>query len=141
MIHAHVGEHRERVLERFERRGVGLERLEFVGRLPVAEYLRCYHRADIALDPFPFSGGTTTCDALWMGVPVVTLKGRTAVGRAGPSILSNVGMGEWVAGTKEEYVKIAKDMAEDLPGLAMLRAGLTRIWSYRAIFPLNFPVS
>ena len=91
---------------------------------PLAEYFRLYDRIDIGLDPFPYAGGTTTCDALWMGVPVVSLAGQTAVGRAGLSILSNVGLPELVARTPEEYVRIAAGLAGDLPRLADLRAGL-----------------
>ena len=71
--------------------GISPERLTFADMLPMAEYFRLYHHIDVALDPFPYGGGTTTCDALWMGVPVVSLAGQTAVGRGGLSILSNVG--------------------------------------------------
>ncbi len=71
--------------------GVSTERLEFLDKMPSAEYFQTYQRMDIALDPFPYGGGTTTCDALWMGVPVISLAGKTGVGRGGISILSNVG--------------------------------------------------
>ena len=87
-------------------------------------YIQSYQRIDIALDPFPHGGGTTTCDALWMGVPVISLAGQTAVSRAGLTILTNVGLTELVAGSLEEYVKIAADLAGDLPRLAALRAEL-----------------
>ncbi len=73
---------------------------------------------DIALDPFPFGGGTTTCDALWMGVPVVSLRGRTAVGRGGVSLLSNVELADLVADTVDDYVAIAAELAGDLPRIA-----------------------
>ena len=73
------------------------DRVEFVGRQPWPQYIRTYHRIDIGLDPFPYNGGITTCDTLWMGVPVVTLSGRTAVGRAGRSILCNVGLADLIA--------------------------------------------
>ena len=85
---------------------------------------RNYRRIDIALDPFPYAGGTTTCDALWMGVPTVTLRGRTAVGRGGVSILWNVGLVDWIAGNPAQYVSIAMEKAKNLPRLAELRAGL-----------------
>src|SRR6185295_5530343 len=78
----------------------------------------------IALDPFPYGGGRTTCEALWAGVPVVSLAGRTAVGRAGVSILSNAGMPELVAQSEEQYVQLATALAADWPRLAALRAGL-----------------
>jgi predicted O-linked N-acetylglucosamine transferase (SPINDLY family) len=79
---------------------------------------------DIALDTFPYAGGTTTCDALWMGVPVVTLAGATAVGRGGVSLLTNLGLQEWIAHSVDEYVAIALKMAGDETKLAELRAGL-----------------
>src|ERR1700689_362610 len=90
----------------------------------MAEYFQLYHCIDVALDPFPYGGGTTTCDALWMGVPVVSLAGRTAVGRGGLSILSNVGLADLVAYDIEQYVSIARRLASDLPRLNALRQGL-----------------
>jgi hypothetical protein len=95
LIHAHPGSHRDRVRALFAGAGIDSSRLEFFGFLPTDQFLRLHQRVDIALDSFPFNGGTTTCDALWMGVPVVSLRGSTAVGRAGASILSNVGLPEF----------------------------------------------
>ncbi|HWY88037.1 MAG TPA: hypothetical protein VNX28_14995, partial [Gemmataceae bacterium] len=83
-----------------------------------------YERIDVALDPFPYGGGTTTCDALWMGVPVVSLAGQTAVGRGGLSLLSNIGLVDLVANDVEQYIRIAVELAADLPRLRALRAGL-----------------
>jgi predicted O-linked N-acetylglucosamine transferase (SPINDLY family) len=105
-------------------KGIDAERLEIVGRCSVEKYFKTYDRIDVALDPFPYTGGTTTCDALWMGVPVVTLAGRTAVGRSGVSLLSNVGLPELIAQTPEQYVQIAVDLAKDLPRLIQLRSTL-----------------
>jgi predicted O-linked N-acetylglucosamine transferase (SPINDLY family) len=79
---------------------------------------------DIALDPFPYGGGITTCDAIWMGVPVVSLSGRTSVGRGGRSILSNLGLRDLIAETPQGYVEIALSLAGDMSRLAELRAGL-----------------
>ena len=79
---------------------------------------------DIGLDPFPCNGGTTTCDALWMGVPVVTLAGRTAVGRGGVSILSNLGLPELIAQTPQQYIQIASDLPMDAARLGELRRTL-----------------
>jgi protein O-GlcNAc transferase len=112
------------ILTRFSRASVEPNRIEFIGKQSFEKYFDEYHQIDIALDPFPYAGGTTTCDALWMGVPTVTLRGRTAVGRGGVSILSNVGLTEWIAENPQEYVSIAKQMASDLPKLADLRSGL-----------------
>ena len=88
----------------------------------MTEYFRLYNAIDLALDPFPYGGGTTTCDALYMGVPVVSLKGRTAVGRAGVSILSNVGLQELIAESPGEYVRIALDHDQNWHRLGELRS-------------------
>ena len=79
---------------------------------------------DIALDPFPYNGGVTTCDALWMGVPVVSLRGETSVARGGASILSNLVMAELIARSPQQYVSIATSLASDLPRLSALRREL-----------------
>src|SRR6185295_9746706 len=88
------------------------------------QYLAIYSRADIALDTYPYTGGTTTCDALWMGVPVVSLAADRPFGRSGASILANVGLTELVAATAEEYVAKAVELAQDGQRLARLRAEL-----------------
>ena len=87
-------------------------------------FLRRYHPIDIALDPFPYNGMTTTCDALWMGVPVVALIGDLSLGRASYSLLSNVGLPEFAVRSKEDYVRVASELARDLPRLTSLRATL-----------------
>jgi predicted O-linked N-acetylglucosamine transferase (SPINDLY family) len=124
LLHAHAGSHRRRVRTFLAEQGVSPERLTLVDFLPMAEYFGVYRQIDVALDPFPYGGGTTTCDALWMGVPVVSLAGATAVGRGGLSILSNVGLAELAARDAEQYVEIAAALAKDLPRLSELRAGL-----------------
>jgi predicted O-linked N-acetylglucosamine transferase (SPINDLY family) len=124
LLHAHAGSHRERVRETLIQRQVSPDRLTFVDYMPTLEYLRLHEQIDIALDPFPYAGGTTTCDALWMGVPVVSLAGHTAVGRGGLSILSNIGLGELVARDVEQYRRIALNLAGDLPRLSHLRSTL-----------------
>jgi predicted O-linked N-acetylglucosamine transferase (SPINDLY family) len=124
LLHAHAGRHRDRVRRLLAEQGISAERLAFVGLLPTAEYFGVYQRIDVALDPFPYGGGTTICDALWMGVPVVSLAGQMAVGRGGVSILSNVGLPELVAQDSEQYVRIAVELAQDLPRLSQLRTSL-----------------
>jgi len=121
-----AGSHRERTLEILEREGIASHRVEFVEYRPRWEYLQTYHRLDIALDTTPYNGHTTSLDALWMGVPVVTLAGQTPVSRAGLSQLTNLGLPELVAHTPEDYVKIAVDLATDLPRLEKLRATLRK---------------
>ena len=119
LVHCPVGSACQRVREL-----VGSDRIEFVPLQGRADYFATYNRIDVALDPFPWSGGTTTFDALWMGVPVVSLRGRTSVGRAGASILGNLGHAEWVADSTDQYAEIAIGLASDLDGLGRLRAGL-----------------
>jgi predicted O-linked N-acetylglucosamine transferase (SPINDLY family) len=124
LLYAQEGSHRQRTLERLAQNGIDPQRVRFVGRRPIADYYRGYHEIDIALDPFPFAGGTTSCDTLWMGVPLVSLCGHTAVARAGSSLLSNLGLPELIARTPEDYVRIAAELAGDLPRLAELRSTL-----------------
>ncbi|EDY21834.1 Tetratricopeptide TPR_2 repeat protein [Chthoniobacter flavus Ellin428] len=118
------GSHRERVLEIMRAEGVREQRIEFVAEGPRREYLERYHRVDVMLDPFPYNGHTTSLDALWMGVPVVSRAGEAVVSRGGLSQLSNLGLRELVAFSEEEYVKIAAGLAGDVPRLAELRKTL-----------------
>ncbi len=124
LLHAHAGSHRDRVRGFLAQQGISAERVVFVGFQPIEGYLGVYRQIDVALDPFPYGGGTTTCDALWMGVPVVSLVGQTAVGRGGLSILSNLGLTDLVAHDSEQYVRIAVALANDLPRRSELRATL-----------------
>ena len=115
----------DRVREIVTRHGVSAERLQFAG--PTATrfaYLELYHAVDIALDPFPYNGVTTTADALWMGVPVISLAGPTSVSRQGVRFLRNVGLDELLAETPEKYVRIAADLAGSHSRLAALRCSL-----------------
>jgi protein O-GlcNAc transferase len=116
--------HLDDLLNRLEHAGIAKSRLHFVGKQPKTAYMQTYSRIDIALDPFPYGGGITTCDALWMGVPVVTLSGQTAVGRGARSILSNLGLTKFIAFTPDQYVQIAVDLAKDWPRLDDLRHGM-----------------
>jgi predicted O-linked N-acetylglucosamine transferase (SPINDLY family) len=114
----------ERYTRLFADQGIGSERLTLLGRTPYQEYLETYGQIDIALDPFPFNGGTTTIESLWMGVPVVTLAGDRFVGRMGVSHLSNVGLSELITDSPDVYVQTALRLASDLRGLESIRAGL-----------------
>ncbi len=116
-----TGAVRERVLGWLARAGIARDRLEVHARLPTDEFWAAHRRADIALDPFPCNGGATTCETLWLGVPVVTLAGRTFVGRAGVSLLSNCGLEQLIARSPEEYVVLAAGLARDPERLARLR--------------------
>ncbi len=110
--------------EEFARHKVDPGRLECLGWSAHPALLSEYNRIDLALDPLPFNGGLTTCEALWMGVPVVTCPGETFASRHSLSHLSSVGLTETIATTLEEYVELAVSLAGDLPRLASLRAGL-----------------
>ena len=111
-------------LDQFAEHGVGRERIDLRGWSPHAESLAEYNEVDLALDPYPFSGSATTCDALWMGVPVVTLPVATFMSRHTLSHLSNIGLGELVARDWEHYVELVVGLASDLGRLQSLRAGL-----------------
>ena len=124
LVHSRPGPHRDRVLREYADQGLAPERIRFVGDTPFAEYFKLYHEIDIALDPFPYGGGTTTCDALWMGAPVVSLAGQTAVGRGGRSILSNIGLSDLVAQDTAAYIQIAADLASQPDRLVELRTTL-----------------
>ncbi|HSH42081.1 MAG TPA: tetratricopeptide repeat protein, partial [Arenicellales bacterium] len=100
-------------LRRFERRGIPRERIELLPGSPHDEYMRAYNDIDIALDPFPRTGGTTTCDALWMGVPVVTLVGERYVERLSAAKLSAVGADELITASVDAYVDQALTLAAD----------------------------
>jgi predicted O-linked N-acetylglucosamine transferase (SPINDLY family) len=124
ILHAPCGQACETVVTRLLQEGISVSRLEFAERLPRSEYLKLYHRIDVALDPLPCNGGTTSLDALWMGVPTLTLLGRTVVGRAGWSLLSNLGLKELAAQTPDQFVELAARLAENLPRLQELRGTL-----------------
>ena len=115
---------RGRFLEFFAREGVEAERIDFIPRCSREEYFDLYHRLDLVLDSFPYGGHTTSLDALWMGVPVVTLASERSVSRAGLSVLNNLGLQELVTFTEDEYVHAAVTLANDLPRLAELRRTL-----------------
>lgn len=115
---------RAETLERLANVGINAERCELLGMVTREAYLKSHHAVDMILDTFPFSGGTTTCEALWMGVPTLTLLSDTLIGRQGASMLTCAGLSDWVAETADEYVEKAVTFANDLPALATTRLGL-----------------
>lgn len=116
---------RARIAAMFAQHGIGPDRLELLGHTPTPqEHLALYGRVDIALDTFPYNGTTTTCEALWMGVPVVTLAGAVHAGRVGVSLLTAAGLPELIAATPAECVARAAALAGDRDALSRLRAGL-----------------
>jgi predicted O-linked N-acetylglucosamine transferase (SPINDLY family) len=109
---------------RLEAAGLPAERVEFLSGGVDFLALEHYRRIDVMLDTVPYNGITTTCDALWMGVPVVTLPGDWWGARASAALLSHLGLSEWIASTPEDYARIAGRLAADRASLARLRADL-----------------
>ncbi len=112
------------IVARLEQSGVASERIECIRHRTEAPYGRQFSGVDIALDPYPYNGVTTTCESLYFGLPVISLRGRHCVSRSGLSILNAMGLGELVASTPEQYVEIALGLANDIERLEQLRAGL-----------------
>jgi len=117
-------ESHERLVARLGEAGVAESRIKTFGRLSPEPYWDLIRRADIALDTFPYNGGATTCECLWLGVPVVSLAGAMGFARSGASILGAIGLSELVAGSGEEYVEIAAALATDRPRLRELQRGM-----------------
>ncbi|QDT51886.1 TPR repeat-containing protein YrrB [Symmachiella dynata] len=116
---------REDFLRMFSQHGINPARLDLLGQVAtLREHLDLYGRIDIALDSFPYTGATTTCESLWMGVPVVTLRGHQYVGRLSASLLTQIGCPELIAETPQAYQEIACTLAEDLPRLGNVRPQL-----------------
>lgn len=116
---------RRRLAEAFQSRGIDNSRVEFLGSTPTTrEHLAVYNRVDVALDTFPYNGTTTTCEALWMGAPVIALAGRSHAGRVAATLLTAVGLQELVASSVEQYLERAATLAANLGALSTLRANL-----------------
>ncbi len=115
---------RTSIVERYAACGINADRLVMEGASPRAEYLAAYHRMDIALDPFPYTGGTTSAEGLWMGVPVLTLAGERFLSRQGVGLLMNAGLPGWIATDEDDYVARAVSLTGDLHHLATLRQQL-----------------
>jgi predicted O-linked N-acetylglucosamine transferase (SPINDLY family) len=116
---------RQPYYEEFEKRGIGRDRLDFRGlHWALTDHQSVYNEIDIALDPFPYNGATTTCESLWMGVPVITLAGKMHAGRVGVSILTQMDLTDFIADTPEDYVRIAVQLANNPIRLSELRGTL-----------------
>jgi predicted O-linked N-acetylglucosamine transferase (SPINDLY family) len=125
LLQCPAGATQARVGQWFTDRGIAADRLELIARTATrAEFLRLFERIDLALEPFPYNGGTTTCEALWMGIPVPTFPGDSAVSRIGLSILTAAAMPEFIATSRADYLRLITSLAADLPRLAMLRSTL-----------------
>jgi len=115
---------REETRARFVSHGIAAERIVIEGGSPRLELIASYGRVDIALDPFPYSGATTSAEALWMGVPVLSRTGDRFISRCGVSMDCNAGLEDWIAKDDDEYIALGEKYASDLASLASLRAGL-----------------
>jgi predicted O-linked N-acetylglucosamine transferase (SPINDLY family) len=112
-------------IARFTSRGIEASRIIASDYVPdTRAHLSMYHNIDIALDAFPYNGTTTTCESIWMGVPVVTLRGNTHRSRVGTSLLTTLGLEQLIAGDTDRYVQIASQLAADRTALAAMRAAL-----------------
>lgn len=119
-----LGSRRAKFLGLWQRHGIQAGRLELHSYVSRAEFHALHRRVDVALDTFPCNGGTTTCESLWMGVPVVTLAGQWGIARAGSSLLHAARLADWVADNESAYAEIAIERARDVDALARLRASL-----------------
>jgi predicted O-linked N-acetylglucosamine transferase (SPINDLY family) len=115
---------RDLTAQRLARMGIPADRLVLEGGAPRAGLLKSYDRVDIALDPFPYPGGTTSVEGLWMGVPVITMRGDRFLSHVGETIAHNVGLSDWVASDADDYVAKAVGFGSDIERLASLRSGL-----------------
>lgn len=115
---------REQLLQRLTQAGIARQRVAIEEPMTREAYLAGHAHVDILLDTFPYPGGTTTCEALWMGVPTVTLAGNTMLSRQGASLLTCAGLEDWIANSEEDYVALAIAHASDIDRLAQLRSGL-----------------
>jgi predicted O-linked N-acetylglucosamine transferase (SPINDLY family) len=118
------GRQSEYVAAVFAARGIERERLRLLPRSSIEVFYQTRCEVDIALDSFPYSGGTTTCESLWMGVPVVTMRGETSPSRSSASLLTACTLEYLIASNQVEYVRIARDLAADRAGLSRLRQAL-----------------
>ena len=111
-ISFHEKAEKERIRQRFLRAGLDSDRLILLGWIEGGiNHLQLYRHMDVALDPIPYGGATTTAEALWMGVPVVSMRGEGMVGQLSASLLHHAGFGQWIANDIDAYVEIAKDLA------------------------------
>jgi protein O-GlcNAc transferase len=109
---------------RLAKHGIEPDRLILLGSVSRDAYLEAHAEVDMILDTFPYPGGTTTCEALWMGVPTLTLAGDTLIARQGASLMTAAGLGEWVAESKKDYVSKALSIATDVHRLSQMRVEL-----------------
>ena len=122
-------------MNRFKKFNVNTGRIVLEGKSKTREeVLETYRHIDISLDPFPFQGNTSTCESVWMGVPVLTLKGDRYLSHFGESINSNLNMKDWIADSKDDYLKKAIHFSSDIDRLEKIRITLRKSASLSAVF-------
>ena len=125
----------EKFVKKFEFNKIKKDRLILLGESKSREdLLKVYNEIDISLDPFPFQGNTSTCESIWMGVPVLTLKGNRYLFHFGESINSNLGMDDWIANNEEEYISKAIKFSSDLEYLSKIRINLRKLALQSPVF-------
>lgn len=116
---------KKKFIAKFQDRGIDSSRLTLIGLLPMNhDHMQAYSLMDISLDTFPYAGTTTTCEALWMGVPVVTLTGKSHAHNVGASLLTQIGCPEWICSTKEQYIACAVSLSSCLSTLSKTRTSI-----------------
>jgi protein O-GlcNAc transferase len=115
------GRYRDNLLATWKSLGIDTKRLDLYGYVKREQFLTIHGSVDIALDPFPYNGGTTTCESLWMGVPVVVMEGRSTLSRAGVSLLRAANLSDWIAPDRESYIQLAVEKAAQPELLSRLR--------------------
>jgi predicted O-linked N-acetylglucosamine transferase (SPINDLY family) len=113
-----------RIVDAFAAEDIDAKRIDILGRIPVTEYMDAFNAVDIAFDTYPYSGATTTCDALIMGVPVATAVGERGISRSTASILAACGLEDWIAPSTDAFVEMVLSLTADADRLALLRASL-----------------
>ncbi|WP_076591578.1 O-linked N-acetylglucosamine transferase, SPINDLY family protein [Herminiimonas arsenitoxidans] len=113
---------RQQLFDQFSQQGIAAERIILKPNMPLRDYLALHGEIDLALDPFPYNGGTTSNHSLWMGVPVITLAGNSSISRVGVAIMSRIGLTECIATDEEDYLRLVVEYANDLPRLSALRS-------------------
>jgi predicted O-linked N-acetylglucosamine transferase (SPINDLY family) len=124
MVTVPDGEVRTRLAQQFQALGIAPQRIQFQQKLPSHEFQRALQQVDITLDPFPVNGATTTCESLWLGVPVLSLVGERFLSRAGYSVLHAARLPDFALETQDSLIATAQLLANNLPLLANVRAGL-----------------
>jgi predicted O-linked N-acetylglucosamine transferase (SPINDLY family) len=125
VIGAMSGEHlRQRLLQWFQEEDIDIDRLTFINRTSVAEYLNQHQHVDVCLDAFPYAGATTTLSAVWMGVPTVTFTGATLASRNGAAVAAHVGLDDFIGVSVDDFIERAVKISQDIPRLSEIRQNL-----------------